>query len=676
MNSPEGFYFYDCKGVASGLNKSDINGGCCLPGEQTCNKCFYTKLECEKEFGCDTRATNQGCGCNEPAPGACGCNRPNLTCNTPPKTSLDSINCACVCPTTCLAGQTQNSTTCACSCPTTCPAGQTQNSTTCACSCPPGQSLVGGVCSESCSYKISFKHVGDVDGVASGAKLINETTNTPAQTITVEAKEQELYNLSCIQKIFCDCYITGRKDGKCVPGTDYWSSYSKDGVPLTQGYEKLSDECVVIKLADLETPGQCGILAAKHMNTIRDKQRCRTRKGNTHGCDDSDPLTAACKSNTNSVSILIDKDCRPLPATATNKLCGDFNATTAWTPISLMWTGQKSKETSLVSFPLNPNTPNNFYTWEASAEMPLLVYDPEHSGVITSGAQLFGNWTWGGKRQASLNATLASGTSWKDGFEALAELDSDKNGKIDGAELAPIGLWFDSNRDGVSQKGEVVSAIEKEITALYFSPDNIQPNAKEITASVGFERVTGETTITGKAIDWLADEAGSKFELALRSQVNRLISSNGSSDFEEQLNQKKDSDYGSIAGAMKFAGTWRWLIKNDNPAIKDMIPFGTLMIMLDGKEARGRSILEVPLVNITAGEKGAKLIAHTPIKGAFTLENGKVLFKFSVLDGKKVIATSVAKISEDGKKLIGITTTAGDDKNHPNLSYEWEAERI
>ena len=72
VNSPEGPY--DCTWVANGLKTIDIKGVCCLPGQQVCNKCFYTKLECENVFGCGTSAINQGCGCANPAPGECGCN--------------------------------------------------------------------------------------------------------------------------------------------------------------------------------------------------------------------------------------------------------------------------------------------------------------------------------------------------------------------------------------------------------------------------------------------------------------------------------------------------------------------------------------------------------------------------------------------------------------------------
>ena len=67
----------DCKGIDFGPNRVDQNSSCCLPSEQSCNKCFYQKKECENIFGCGTSAINQGCGCNNPRPGACGCGMGN-----------------------------------------------------------------------------------------------------------------------------------------------------------------------------------------------------------------------------------------------------------------------------------------------------------------------------------------------------------------------------------------------------------------------------------------------------------------------------------------------------------------------------------------------------------------------------------------------------------------------
>lgn len=73
----------------------------------------------------------------------------------------------------------------------------------------------------------------------------------------------------------------------------------------------------------------------------------------------------------------------------------------------------------------------------------ILVWDPEHTGKITSGLQLFGNVTWW--------------LFWKDGYEPLAALDNNRNGWLEGAELQGIAVWLDRNGNGVADRGEVVS---------------------------------------------------------------------------------------------------------------------------------------------------------------------------------------------------------------------------
>ena len=73
----------------------------------------------------------------------------------------------------------------------------------------------------------------------------------------------------------------------------------------------------------------------------------------------------------------------------------------------------------------------------------ILVWDPGHTGKITSGLQLFGSVTWW--------------LFWKDGYEPLAALDNDRNGWLEGAELRGIAVWFDRNGNGIADPGEDVS---------------------------------------------------------------------------------------------------------------------------------------------------------------------------------------------------------------------------
>jgi hypothetical protein len=81
-----------------------------------------------------------------------------------------------------------------------------------------------------------------------------------------------------------------------------------------------------------------------------------------------------------------------------------------------------------------------------------LVWDPESHGVITSARQLFGGYTFE--------------IFHRDGFEALAALDDNGDGKLTGGELLGIRVWIDSNGDGRSEPGEVHDLSEFGIISI------------------------------------------------------------------------------------------------------------------------------------------------------------------------------------------------------------------
>jgi hypothetical protein len=81
-----------------------------------------------------------------------------------------------------------------------------------------------------------------------------------------------------------------------------------------------------------------------------------------------------------------------------------------------------------------------------------LVFDRDGRGRITSALQLFGNVTFW--------------LFWENGYEALAALDDDDSGLVEGRELTHIAIWRDLDRDGVSDRGEVQPLSAHGITAL------------------------------------------------------------------------------------------------------------------------------------------------------------------------------------------------------------------
>ena len=94
-----------------------------------------------------------------------------------------------------------------------------------------------------------------------------------------------------------------------------------------------------------------------------------------------------------------------------------------------------------VVFDLNGDGIKERWQWITSKAC-FLVWDGERTGQVTSGLQLFGSVTWW--------------MFWRNGYEALAALDDDGNGWLEGKELDGIFVWHDKNSNGVSERGEVL----------------------------------------------------------------------------------------------------------------------------------------------------------------------------------------------------------------------------
>lgn len=92
-----------------------------------------------------------------------------------------------------------------------------------------------------------------------------------------------------------------------------------------------------------------------------------------------------------------------------------------------------------------------------------LVWDPNLSGKVTSGRQLFGNSTWW--------------MFFDHGYSALATLDNDGNRRLQGEELAGISVWHDRNCNAVSDPGEVVPANLWGIKSIRTTFDHSSRNA-------------------------------------------------------------------------------------------------------------------------------------------------------------------------------------------------------
>lgn len=93
-----------------------------------------------------------------------------------------------------------------------------------------------------------------------------------------------------------------------------------------------------------------------------------------------------------------------------------------------------------VRFDLAGDGKTSLWPW-VKPNAGILVWDPKHTGRITSGQQLFGSVTWW--------------ISWTNGYQPLALLDNNGDDWLSGNELIGLAVWVDANSNGVSETGEV-----------------------------------------------------------------------------------------------------------------------------------------------------------------------------------------------------------------------------
>ena len=92
-----------------------------------------------------------------------------------------------------------------------------------------------------------------------------------------------------------------------------------------------------------------------------------------------------------------------------------------------------------------------------SKDDAILVRDLNNNGQIDDGSELFGDQT-----------ILSDGTEAANGFEALADLDSNQDGIFDGDDEAfgEVKVWQDKNGNGVVDDGELKTLNEAGITSI------------------------------------------------------------------------------------------------------------------------------------------------------------------------------------------------------------------
>lgn len=389
----------------------------------------------------------------------------------------------------------------------------------------------------------------------------------------------------------------------------------------------------------------------------------------------------------------LDRQCKVVPRSQVGDLPPGCSFSVNYyesSPISLILQPDKWSDTTstLTRFPLNPAEKNKWYSWKASPAAPLLVHDPEHSGKITSATQLFGEWTFGGQRIASLSGSsheIGVARPWKDGFEALATLDKDGNKRIEGEELKDLALWFDEGSDGIAAEGEVRRINTAGITALFYESDSQDSNTRSVVASRGFERLVDSKLTVGKAVDWYGAAVDSPFQL-----IDKLPSQNVSTGgkvsplfegstisqevFDSVAKQSGDGSPLSSKFTAGVSGLWEWSFTY--PSVADGAGPGGFILLRqysDTGKITGISLTERAIAENEKRLSSNVLASITTIEGySIPTKTGKPGATFSTQQIEDAKSTSVVTL--EGKDRLNGTTTI--EREGRVFSYQWTANRV
>ena len=118
-----------------------------------------------------------------------------------------------------------------------------------------------------------------------------------------------------------------------------------------------------------------------------------------------------------------------------------------------------------------------------------LTRDVNGDGVINDGTELFGD-----------SMKKKDGTLAKNGFDALAEFDDNKDGKIDSSDAiySQLRVWQDANGNGISDAGELKTLSELGIKQL-------NPNKTDVN---GTEQTNGESKRQEGSFVWNSGVVG------------------------------------------------------------------------------------------------------------------------------------------------------------------------
>jgi hypothetical protein len=181
--------------------------------------------------------------------------------------------------------------------------------------------------------------------------------------------------------------------------------------------------------------------------------------------------------------------------------------------------------------------------WVGSGD-GLLVLDHNRDGSINDGSELFGTST-----------VLADGSKAVDGYQALAQLDTNQDGVISSADaqFAKLGVWIDGNADAQTGAGEVKTLADLNISQLSLNAlvttDFNNGNLVGLTSS--YQTTDGVTHLAADV--WFAVQPAQPSQASTPTSTNRLAQAIGQFAVSEE-EAAQDSFGEDLANVTKADG--------------------------------------------------------------------------------------------------------------------------
>jgi hypothetical protein len=373
--------------------------------------------------------------------------------------------------------------------------------------------------------------------------------------------------------------------------------------------------------------------------------------------------------------FIVDLSCKVVPFPGESLICGRYIHRWDATPIGLVFDEEVARtQMSVVEFDLDPHDGATypFSTWRASAGFPLLVFDPGHKGIVNSAHQLFGRWAFGGREGSD---TAGNAKPWRDGYQALASLDSDGDGSLTGGELKDIALWFDRDSDGVSDEGEVQQAHRVGIRRLATRFDRTDEATGDLIATDGFERETAEGIQLGRSIDWMAVSGGSKSELveALKRRASAVVDHTGAQEMSAE--QSTTTMLPSTDLVATVVGRWRWSLEQE--LTDEFGTEGVFELVKSKTTLRGKNIVLRPLADPMSGNvvREVQILPLSGVRVSGSPRGSEITFSVRSHDGS--IIENTAFIDPQTGVMHGrarqLFSGAADSAA---IQYSWTAHKI